>query len=683
MKKLLLAGSFTATTALTLCGTAIPAAAQGQPTALVIQGGTLVDGNGGPPLANAVIVIQGDRIAAVGAAGAVQVPPGAQVINAAGKWITPGLIDAKANWNWMYGEAFLHWGVTSAMVTGARNDQGIAERDAVNHGIFPGPRLYQGFLNLQGGGPDGKRPNNYKPGAGDRIVRTPEEARALVRYNIESGADFIGTNDGNGPPELFAAIADEAHKAGKGVVMRCVGPQTRGKECVLAGADVMVHTGEIGDQISSDPEKWKSYVGLPPDAYCDMDPAKEQDMIAFLIAHDAAPEPDFMAADRSFPSMWKRVQQETRDSFRDPNLLAYYPQFAIADVEDNQKSPEEYLTADQIKLRACGYKNHAKFIGDLVAAGGQVVAASDITQTPPGLGLHQEMDVMQEDAHMPPMKVLQAATSWVANHFRIKDIGSIEVGKLADIDIVNADPTVDIMNMRKLDTVIKDGKVVDRSYHPWFKGDMFSNSHLSYNRDVVDLAWEQGLKAASGGGRRGGAEGAAAPAPAPEAGAARGGPTAAAEEGTGRGGRAAAAPTTGGRNPDSGVANNRRSGGLGAVPDPSLSPSPGLETLFPHTIIQGAPDTTFTLTGINFVKRSLVYANGEPMPTTVKGGTELTFVIDANTLAKAGKLKIVVKNPEPLAAPEWGAVSNEAYVLVPFSFTTAWSHNKDVGDFQK
>jgi hypothetical protein len=690
MRKLLLAGWLTATTALSLCGAITQTSAQGQST-LVIQGGTLIDGNGGPPLANAVIVIQGNRIAAVGAAGAVQVPPGAQVINAAGKWITPGLIDAKANWNWMYGEAFLHWGVTSAMVTGARNDQGIAERDAVNHGIFPGPRLYQGFINLQGGGPDGKRPNNYKPGAGDRIVRTPEEARALVRYNIESGADFIGTNDGNGPPELFAAIADEAHKAGKGVVMRCVGPQTRGKECVLAGADVMVHTGEIGDQISSDPEKWKNYVGLPPDAYCDMDPAKEQEMIAFLIAHDSAPEPDFMAADRSFPSMWKRVQQETRDSFRDPNLLAYYPQFAIADVEDNQKSPEEYLTADQIKLRACGYKNHAKFIGDLVAAGGQVVAASDITQTPPGLGLHQEMDVMQEDAHMPPMKVLQAATSWVANHFRIKDIGSIEVGKLADIDIVNADPTVDIMNMRKLDTVIKDGKVVDREYHPWFKGDMFSNSHLSYNRDVVDLNWEQGLKAANGGGRRGGGEAAAAPA---EQGAARAGRAAAApaaggegaaaaEAGAARAGRAAAAPAAGGRNPDSGVANSRRSGGLGAVPDPSLSPSPGIETLFPHTIIQGAPDTTFTLTGINLVKRSLVYANGQPMPTTPKSGTELTFVIDANTLAKAGKLKIVVKNPEPLAAPEWGAVSNEAYVLVPFSFTTAWSHNKDVGDFQK
>ena len=75
-------------------------------------------------------------------------------------------------------------------------------------------------------------------------------------------------------------------KPGKGVVMRCVGPQTRGKECVLAGADVMIHTGEIGDQMNRDPEKWKDYVGLPPDAYCDMDPAKEKDMIAFLVAHN-------------------------------------------------------------------------------------------------------------------------------------------------------------------------------------------------------------------------------------------------------------------------------------------------------------------------------------------------------------------------------------------------------------
>lgn len=651
MRKSVLIGSLLATTALALSVASDNVAAQGQQNTLVIQGGTLIDGNGGAPVPNSVIVIQGNRITAVGRAGQVQVPAGAQVINAAGKWITPGLIDAKANWNWMYGEGFLHWGVTSAMVTGARNDQGIAERDAVNHGIYPGPRLYQGFINIQGGGPDGKRRNAYKPGDGDHIARTPEEGRALVDYFIASGADFIGTNDGNAAPEVFAAIADEAHKAGKGVVMRCVGPQTRGKECVLAGADVMIHTGEIGDQIAKDPDKWKNYVGLPPDAYCDMDPAKEKDMIAFLIAHNTAPEPDFMAADRGFWSQIKRIQQETHDAFTDPNMLTYYPKFAILDVEDNQADPSTYLRPEQIEQRACGYKNHTKFIGDLVAAGGQVAVASDITQSPPGLGLLEEMEVMQEDAHMAPMKVLQAATSWNARHFRINDIGSIEAGKLADIDIVNADPLQDIRNMQNLDTVIKDGKVIDRNYHPWFRGDMFADSHDSYDRDVVDISWETGLKAATATRGRGQAQ--------PNPAAAAGGPNAA------------------------GPADGRRGGGLGAVPDPQLSPTPGLETIFPHTVIQGTPDTTFTLTGINFVKRSQVLVDGMPVPTNVTSRTQLSFVVDANTLNKAGKLKVRVKNPEPLNNPEWGPISNRAYVLVPFSFTTHWSENKDVGDFQK
>src|SRR2546423_12361801 len=122
MKKLLATGSLMATVAFSLWGATNHVAAQGQQNLLVIQGGTLIDGNGGAPLPNSVIVIQGNRIIAVGRAGQVQVPAGAQTINAAGKWVTPGLIDAKANWNWEYGEGFLHWGVTTAMVTGARND---------------------------------------------------------------------------------------------------------------------------------------------------------------------------------------------------------------------------------------------------------------------------------------------------------------------------------------------------------------------------------------------------------------------------------------------------------------------------------------------------------------------------------------------------------------------------------
>jgi len=623
------------------------AAAQGQQV-LVIQGGTLVDGNGGVPLANSVIVIEGNHITGVGRAGQVQVPAGAKIIDATGKWVTPGLIDAKANWSWMYGEAFLHWGVTSAMVTGARNDQGIAERDAINHGIYPGPRLFQGVTNAKGGGARGQNRDRYVPGGGQRWIYDIDQARALAKSNLAGGADFLGSNDGDGPPEMWAAYAEEAHKAGKGVVFRCLGPQTRAKECVLAGADVMIHTGAIGNVISKNPEVWKDYVGEPSDPYCDMDPAKEKDMIAFLLQHNTAVEPDFMAMDRSMPVNWKRVQQEDRDVFADPNLRAYYPEFAIQDLQDNVQTAEDYMKPDRLSLRACGFKNHAKFVGDLLAAGGHAVVGSDITQSAPGLGVHQEMAVFQEDAHVEPMKILQATTKWVAQHFRIKDIGTVEVGKLADIDIVNADPTKDILAMRQIDTVIKDGKIVDRSYHPWYRGYMFSNDKTSYDSVVVsDPAWVAAMKRTT----------------TPEKAKVL---------------AVVTAPSGGKVEVEEGLGDMRRGPGLGPVPNPTLSPTPGIEILFPHTIIQGAPDTEFTLTGVNFVKRSIVYANGKAVPTTVTGGTKLTFRLTANELAEAGKVHVVVKNPLPMTVGSaiWGDTSNTAHILVPFAFTTAWSHNE-------
>ena len=623
-----IAASLLATAALTLWGATQLAAQNQQPNALVIQGGTLIDGNGGAPVPNSVIVITGNRITAVGRAGQVQIPQGAQVINASGKWITPGLIDAKANWNWFYGEGYLHWGVTSAMVTGARNDQGIAERDAVDHGIFPGPRLYQGVINMQGGGPKAEKKDNYRPGAGGRIAGTVDASVALAKSNLEGGADFLGTNDGDGPQEIFAAYAKVAHDAGKGVVMRCVGPQTRGRDCVLAGADVMIHTGEIGVQMNKDPEKWKDFVGLPPDPYCDMDSAKEKEMVAFLVQHDSAPEPDFMAADRGFPSSWARVQKEDVEVFDDPNLRAYYPEIAIAEVQENERPAEDYLTPDIIKVRKCGFENHAKFIGDLIAAGGHAVVASDSPQTPPGLGVLQEMAVFQEDAHVPPMKVIQATTSWVAHHFKMKDIGSIEVGKFGDVVIVDADPTQTVLNMRKINTVIKDGKVVDRAYHPWYGGGMFANDpqHEPTGPNITGLGWEAGLKAA-----------------------------------------------TFNRRPFFGLLPL---GPEPTIPDPKVSPTPGVEDISVHTLIQGSPETVVTIKGINFVKRSVAYAGNTPLPTQVVSKTELRATVPAPLLATAGKLRIRIRNPEPLSDHDWGSTSNAANILVPFSFTTAWSHNK-------
>jgi hypothetical protein len=372
-----------------------------------------------------------------------------------------------------------------------------------------------------------------------------------------------------------------------------------------------------------------------------MDSAKEKDMVAFLASHNTAVVPNLIAADRGFATNWKRIQQEAREVFADPNLRAYYPDYAVQDLYDSVRSPEEYLTPEQISLRSCGFKNHARFVGDLIAAGGHALASMDDTQSAPGLGVQQEMAVFQEDAHVPPMKIIQSATKWPADHFHLKDLGSIEVGKLADIDIVTADPSADILNMRKLDTVIKDGKVIDRTYHAWYRGYMFSNDRTSYDQAAVsNIAFTNALKQLA-------ARGQATPKPY----------------------MTVTAPNGKEVGILPGPADVRKGPGLGPVPDYALSPTPGIETIAPRTIVQGAPETTVTLTGVNFVKRSVVYIDDDAVPTMVDSGTKIRFVVPQDKLSGAGKLHVVVKNPKPLATEEWGDTSNTAHILVPFAFT--------------
>jgi len=116
-----------------------PCGGQGQ-QALVIQGGTLIDGIGGAPVPNSVVIIQGNRITAVGRAGTVQVPAGAQIINANGKFVLPGLWDNQINYAWFWGELFLNAGVTSTVDIGDGEEMSAAERDAVNMGKIIAPR---------------------------------------------------------------------------------------------------------------------------------------------------------------------------------------------------------------------------------------------------------------------------------------------------------------------------------------------------------------------------------------------------------------------------------------------------------------------------------------------------------------------------------------------------------------
>jgi imidazolonepropionase-like amidohydrolase len=630
MKKLTFGAALLAGASLMSLGASVPVDAAGQPV-LVVQGGTLIDGNGGNPVPNSTVIVTGNRITQVGRN--LRVPAGAQVINAEGKWVIPGLIDAKANYNWQYGEAFLHWGVTSAMISGARNNQGLAERDAINAGLYEGPRLYQTGINVGGPGPMVNRPNNYVPGAGDFIPRSSEEAVAHVRASIAAGIDFITFANGDGPPQVFDAAVKETLRAGKGVAFRAMGPQTRASEvCAMGNGIVYIHTGNVGAQIARDPAKWATYIRLPPDAYSEMDEAKVGPMIQKLVACNAYLEPDLIASARTFPKNWRRHQEETNNFFTDPNLLAYYPRYSIEDVKENVKGYETFIPPDQVQMKLTGFRNQASFLKRFVDAGGKIVAASDITQSVPGLGLHQEIAVFVEDVGLTPKQALLSATSWVADGFKIADIGRIQQGKLADIVVLDADPHADHMNLRKISTVIKDGKVVDRAYDPNYKAWMFHNSwDDDYGPNVSDMDWVEGLKEAAW-------------------------------------------------NPNANATRGER-GIPGRIPDFNVSPTPAIEKVSVHTVMQGSQAVPVVITGFNYTTRSQLFAIrrttvkdevATALPTQVVSRTELRATIPANFFAEPGKVHLEVRNPLPLQTPRWGANSNRGHILVPLRTTTAF-----------
>jgi imidazolonepropionase-like amidohydrolase len=184
--------------------------AQGQ-QALVFQGATLIDGNGGAPIANAVIVVEGNRIFAAGAAGQVQIPNGAQIVDASGKWIVPGFWDCQVNYSWFYGELMLNQGVTSTCDIANGEEHSIVHRRAVNAGNIRGPRTWIGIGHL--GGADAEELTGYEtPLSTRQIPTTVQETRNVVRTLLDAGADQIMFHDGsNFTPEMVAAGCEESH----------------------------------------------------------------------------------------------------------------------------------------------------------------------------------------------------------------------------------------------------------------------------------------------------------------------------------------------------------------------------------------------------------------------------------------------------------------------------------------
>ncbi|MBI2227660.1 MAG: hypothetical protein HYU46_01010, partial [Deltaproteobacteria bacterium] len=144
---------------------------------LVIQGGRLIDGNGGKPVDNATVVIEKNRITRVASGPAGEIPQEATVIDARGKTILPGLIDNHIHHRDLLGELFLAFGVTTVRDLGNHLEWILAQRDAVNGGRLAGPRIF-----CAGGGFYARA-----SAAHQQVPRDPAEAKQMVKAVIKRG----------------------------------------------------------------------------------------------------------------------------------------------------------------------------------------------------------------------------------------------------------------------------------------------------------------------------------------------------------------------------------------------------------------------------------------------------------------------------------------------------------------
>jgi hypothetical protein len=245
-----------------------------------------------------------------------------------------------------------------------------------------------------------------------------------------------------------------------------------------------------------------------------------------------------------------------------------------------------------------------------------------------------------------------------------KQLGTVETGKLADLLIVDADPLADIANLNKISNVIADGKVVDRTYHAWYRSPFGGNGPVTIP-PVEDLAWAVNLRRAPAG--PGGQ-------PAPAAAAAEGGQRGAGAGqrggGGGRGGRGAAAeaaPVNAAPLPP----------GLGGA----RQPQPTIETIdsgrrdyadpdfSKYVVKEGSPTLNLKLTGFNYFQRSVVYFNGIPVPTRVLSRFDIEATIDESLLRSPGRYQVVVKNlgnADPANLRNGDGTSNNAWLIVNY-----------------
>lgn len=390
---------------------------------LALTGARLIDGLGGPPVEDTVVVIRGGTIEAAGSANEIEIPAGAERIELTGKSIVPGFVDCHfhSTNDLNPPRTFLRSGVTTF------RDPGHPFRfyQAVLQAAEPMPRVF-----LSGGHIDA-----YPPIWPDQamIADSAERAAEIVTEHHARGATAIKIYF-RLPIEYYSAVCQRADRYQIPVTTHL--ELVKATEAIAAGVDGIEHVTSFGTSLAEreDVDEFVQTVARDP---------RTRDHMRYRLWAKI----DFDDNPRLAPLLQQIVQQGVVVS---PTLAVFERRAEMDDVED---------------FEVLGFANMLEFIRRCHAAGAILVAGSHtrVPNAPFGLAFQRELELLVE-CGMTPLEALSAGTLAGAEFLKADDrLGSISAGKLADLLIIDGHPDQDITATRGIDRVMLDGRWIDRS----------------------------------------------------------------------------------------------------------------------------------------------------------------------------------------------------------------------------
>jgi imidazolonepropionase-like amidohydrolase len=383
---------------------------------IAIVGATLIDGTGGPIIMDSAVIIRGDRIVAVGKRNEVKVPAGAEVVDANGLTLVPGLIDSHFH---IDGDdplpaLYLSHGVTSVRDPG----QWTEAYDIARKGPAPVPRLFLCGPHLDSP-PPAYPTDSY-------IVRDADETRLAVNRFVDEGASAIKVYF-RLPLGLMKVAIETAHARGVPVMGHLEIVDAR--DAIRAGIDGIEHATSFGTALLPlrDAEKYRQSV------LADNNARREGRYQVWNAIKLNTPQAD---------ALFKLIVD--RGVVVSPTLAVFERQRGDKDTTD---------------VHVHGFQQMEAFVGLANKAGAKIVVGShsDVPHAKRGWAYQRELELLVASG-LTPMQALVAGTMNNARYFHIADrLGSIETGKVADLVLVEGDPLQNISNMRRIKRVMLNG----------------------------------------------------------------------------------------------------------------------------------------------------------------------------------------------------------------------------------